>query len=174
MRYGKPFSSLSRSGRSLAVKHEFDLKTKSLAKTDLEVTLLIHIRFLNVILPLPFTRRKASLTAAKECFLRWDPLRLEGLCERLSFPSGSGWSPATKRFWCICGLKLKYGERLSSLIGSERSPAAKHAFLSENNISRDGGFRSNLSRSSPPLPLTATPVPRRKAPQSAGRECSLP
>jgi len=26
-------------------------------------------------------------------------------------------SPAAKRFWCICGLKIRFGKRLSSLRG---------------------------------------------------------
>ena len=45
----------------------FDLETKSLAMTDFEVTILIHLRSFHVLLPLP--RRKATLTAARECCL---------------------------------------------------------------------------------------------------------
>jgi hypothetical protein len=39
-----------------------------------------------------------------------------------SSPSGSGRSPAAKRFWCICGLKIKYGEALSAVSGGALPP----------------------------------------------------
>src|SRR5664279_663243 len=67
--------------------------------------------------------------------------RLRGLGGRLSSPSGSGWSPAAKRFLVIIRLKMVppsavfpldsiarlrgLGERFSYPSGSGRSPAAK-------------------------------------------------
>jgi len=68
---------------------------------------------------------------------------------------------------------MKSEEHLSSLSGSGQSPAAKHAFWPEDEIS--GGFGSIPSHSSSPLPRTSTLSP--SSPQStltAAGECTLP
>src|SRR5208282_2209343 len=134
MRSGKRLSSLSRSGRSPAAKHAFDLKTKSLAIIDLEVTLLIHLRFFQrTFHPPPFLTAKHPFLRL-ECSLSIAPTVL-GACGSLSaHPEGSGGAQPPNLFddfmvWSFPPLAAKrphlrlgdLGERLSSSSGSELS-----------------------------------------------------
>ena len=126
----KRLSSLTRSGGALLPRMHFGLKSKSLGMIDLEVTLLIHLRFFqSTFHPPPFLAAKRPFTAARvfpsiaqtvlgacgslsahpegsggaqppnlfEDFMVWSfpplaakrpHLRLGGLVERLSSPSG--------------------------------------------------------------------------------------
>ena len=58
--------------------------------------------------------RILSLAAKRPPWPRGPHLRLGGLGERLSSPSGSGRSPAAKRFGCMCGLKMTSVRTLNS------------------------------------------------------------
>ena len=113
----------------------FDLKAKSLAMTDLEVAFLIPLRSFHVLSSPPLPRRKAPLTAVIECSTSWQSLQLGGLGERSSSLSGSGRSPAVKRFWCIIDLKMKSGESISSLSGpGEARPPNMHFDLKTKSL----------------------------------------
>ena len=102
----------------------FDLNLKSLTMSGSKYPfsfISAHSTHFHFSLP-----RNGHQTAARHSSFP-PPLRLGGLGERLSSPSGSGRSPAAKRILCICGLKMKSGERLSSLSGSGQSLSAAHA-----------------------------------------------
>jgi hypothetical protein len=137
---------------------------------DLEVGLtpLIHLRPFHLLPSLPpSSSPQRAHNCIRECSLQWHPLRLGGMGERSS--QAGPCSPAAKSVGCICDLQMKYGVRLSSLSWSGRSPAVKHAFCPQDEISGDVGIISNPSHSSPPHPLTSTPphLPRRKRPLTA-------
>src|SRR5208282_5793095 len=86
MRSGKRLSSLS---ARLPNMH-FDLKTKSLAMIDLEVTLHIHLRFFQRTFHPPPPSSPQSAHAVAGMFPCMAPTVLGGLGERSSSPAGPG------------------------------------------------------------------------------------
>src|SRR5208282_3334175 len=117
----------------------FDLKTESLVMIDLEVTLLIHLRyFQRTFHPPPSSSPQSAPLLRLECSLSIAPTVL-GACVSLSaHPEGSGGAQPPNLFddfmvWSFPPLAAKrphlrlggLGERLSSPSGSGRSPVAK-------------------------------------------------
>ena len=104
----------------------FDLNLKSLTMSGLKIPPLIHLcPFHAHAFPLPLPRN-GHQTAARDC----NPplLLLGGLGERLSSPSGSGRSPAAKRFLMHLWAENEVWERLNSLNRLLAELVAKHAF----------------------------------------------